>query len=127
MGIPFEENAPEIYTDRGERVRSKSEKIIADKLYRENIPYRYEYPLEIPYVGTIYPDFTILDEVNRRNIIFEHFGLMNDESYANNAIFKLQTYAREGYILGDNLFVTMETSERPLDSRMVDGIIKQIK
>ena len=126
-GKPFEENAPEIYTDRGERVRSKSEKIIADKLYRENIPYRYEYPLEIPYVGTIYPDFTILDEVNRRNIIFEHFGLMNDESYANNAIFKLQTYAREGYILGDNLFVTMETSERPLDSRMVDGIIKQIK
>lgn len=126
-GKPFEENAPEIYTDRGERVRSKSEKIIADKLYRENIPYRYEYPLEIPYVGTIYPDFTILDEVNRRNIIFEHFGLMNDESYANNAIFKLQTYAREGYILGDNLFITMESSERPLDSRMVDGIIKQIK
>ena len=126
-GKPFEENAPEIYTDRGERVRSKSEKIIADKLYRENISYRYEYPIEIPYVGTIYPDFTILDEVNRRNIIFEHFGLMNDESYANNAIFKLQTYAREGYTLGDNLFVTMETSERPLDSRMVDGIIKQIK
>ncbi len=126
-GKPFEENAPEIYTDRGERVRSKSEKIIADKLYRENIAYRYECPLEIPYVGTIYPDFTLLDEVNRRNIIFEHFGLMHDEGYVNNAIFKLQTYAREGYVLGDNLFVTMETAERPLDSRMVDGIIRQIK
>ena len=126
-GKPFEENAPEIYTDRGERVRSKSEKIIADKLYRENIAYRYECPIEIPYVGTIYPDFTLLDEVNRRNIIFEHFGLMHDEGYVNSAIFKLQTYAREGYVLGDNLFITMETVERPLDSRMVDAIIKQIK
>lgn len=124
---PFEENAPEIYTDRGERVRSKSEKIIADKLYREGIAYRYECPLEIPYVGTIYPDFTILDEANRRNIIYEHFGLMDNEDYVNNAIAKLQQYSRQGYTLGDNLFVTMETSARPLDSRMVDNIIKQIK
>ena len=124
---PFEENAPEIYTDRGERVRSKSEKIIADKLYREGIAYRYECPLEIPYVGTIYPDFTILDEANRRNILYEHFGLMDNEDYVNNAIAKLQQYSRQGYTLGDNLFVTMETSARPLDSRMVNNIIKQIK
>ncbi len=124
---PFEENAPEIYTDRGERVRSKSEKIIADKLYREGIVYRYECPLEIPYVGTIYPDFTILDEDKRRNIIYEHFGLMDNEDYVNNAIAKLQQYSRQGYTLGDNLFVTMETSARPLDSRMVDNIIRQIK
>ena len=31
--------------EKGERVRSKSEKIIADKLYMLGIPYRYEYPL----------------------------------------------------------------------------------
>ena len=35
----------EFYTEKEERVRSKSEKIIADKLYRMGIPYRYEYPL----------------------------------------------------------------------------------
>ena len=127
IGKPFEENASEIYTDRGERVRSKSEKIIADKLYREGIAYRYECPLEIPFVGTMYPDFTILDEVNRRNIIYEHFGLMDNEDYANNAIGKLQQYSRQGYTLGDNLLVSMETSTRPLDSRMVDEILKQIK
>ena len=126
-GKTFEENAPEIYTDRGERVRSKSEKIIADKLYREGMAYRYECPLDIPYVGTFYPDFTILDEENRRNIIYEHFGLMDNEDYVNNAIAKLQQYSRQGYVLGDNLFVSMETSARPLDSRMVDRIIKQIK
>ena len=81
----------------------------------------------IPHIGKIYPDFTILDEANRRNVIFEHFGMMDNEEYANNAISKMQIYAREGYVLGDNLFVTMETSTRPLDSRMLDGVVKQIK
>jgi len=46
-GIPYEgkgfqEDAPAFYTMKGERVRSKSELIIADFLKREGIPYRYE-------------------------------------------------------------------------------------
>ncbi len=126
-GKKFSEDNVEIYTDRGERVRSKSEKIIADKLYREDIPYRYEYPLILPGGIVFYPDFTILDEENRRNLIYEHFGMMDNEEYANNAIAKLQLYAEAGYILGDDLFITMETSTKPFDSRMLDGIIKQIK
>ena len=126
-GKGFDETATEIYTERGERVRSKSEKIIADKLYRENIAYRYEYPLKLSNGVVVYPDFTILDEIRRRNIIFEHFGMMDNEEYANNAISKMQMYAKEGYVLGDNLFVTMETSTRPLDSRMLDGIVELIK
>ncbi len=68
-----------------------------------------------------------MDEVNRRNIIYEHFGLRDNEEYANNAISKIQLYAREGYVLGDNFFCTMETSAKPFDSRMLDGIIMQIK
>ena len=126
-GKKFSEDNIEIYTDRGERVRSKSEKIIADKLYRVGIPYRYEYPLILPGGIVLYPDFTILDEINRRNIIYEHFGMMDDERYANNAIEKLQMYVNAGYHLGDNLFITMETSTKPFDSRMLDGIIEQIK
>ena len=126
-GKGFDEYAAEIYTERGERVRSKSEKIIADKLYRENIAYRYEYPLNLSNGVVVYPDFTILVEIRRRNIIFEHFGMMDDERYANNAIEKLRMYANSGYHLGDNLFVTMETSTKPFDSRMLDGIIEQIK
>ena len=127
QGKPFYEDNLDIRTDRGERGRSKSEKIIADKMYREDIAYRYEYPLEIPGWGTIYPDFTILDEENRRNLIYEHFGMMDDEEYANNAIAKLQLYADAGYFVGDNLFMTMETSKKPLASEVLDGIVKQIK
>ena len=126
-GKPFNENSPEFYTDRGERVRSKSEKIIADKLYREGIHYRYEYPLELPGWGVVYPDFTILDAENRRNIIYEHFGMMDDENYSSNAIAKVQRYASAGYHIGDNFFITMESSRNPLDSRTLDGIVQQLK
>ena len=126
-GKPFNENSPEFYTDRGERVRSKSEKIIADKLFREGIPYRYEYPLELPGWGVVYPDFTILDAENRRNLIYEHFGMMDDENYSSNAIAKVQRYASAGYYIGDNFFITMESSRNPLDSRTLDGIVQQLK
>ena len=61
-----------------------------------------------------------MDEEKRRNIIYEHFGLMDDENYVNKAISKIQLYASAGYILGDNLFITMETSVNPFDIRILD-------
>ena len=42
----FSDEAPFIRSNRGERVRSKSEKIIADKYYKLGIPYKYEKPLD---------------------------------------------------------------------------------
>ncbi len=48
-GLPFSPDSPDYTTARGERVRSKSEVIIADTLARHGIPYRYEYPLELNY------------------------------------------------------------------------------
>ena len=126
-GKPFKEGDIEIYSDRGERVRSKSEKIIADKLFKEEIAYKYECPLQITPTKYVHPDFTILDEANRREIIYEHFGMMDDPEYASNAVWKIQTYARLGYVLGENFFMTMETSDNPFDSRVLDGIISHIK
>ena len=46
-GKPFQPDSPELYTARGERVRSKSEVIIADTLNRLGVPYHYEYPLTL--------------------------------------------------------------------------------
>ena len=43
-GRDFDADGPVLMTARGERVRSKSEIIIADALFRRGIPYRYEYP-----------------------------------------------------------------------------------
>lgn len=80
-GKSFTEDTPEIITERGERVRSKSEKIIADKLYMLGVPYRYEYPLTLEGGIRMYPDFTILRMPEREEVYLEHFGMMDDIDY----------------------------------------------
>ncbi len=120
---PFSDGMPEIYTERGERVRSKSEKLIADKLYMLNIPYRYEQPLQLRGYGTVYPDFTILNTHNRREIIYEHFGMMDNEDYAKCAIKKINNYLAHGYRWGVNFIATFETQESPFDVRILEKMI----
>lgn len=69
-GKEFMDDEQVIITERGERVRSKSEKIIADKLYLMGIPYRYEYPVLLKGNIKIYPDFTILKIPEREEVNF---------------------------------------------------------
>jgi len=123
-GFTDEEN--EIITERGERVRSKSEKIIADKLYTLGISYRYEYPLELVGNVRIYPDFTILKMPERKEVYLEHFGMMDDADYVDNALYKLNTYEKNQIYLGVNLFITHETSKNPLNTRALDGMLRKL-
>lgn len=113
----------EFYTVRGERVRSKSELIIADTLERRGIPYRYEYPVNLKEIGTVHPDFYCLNIRTREEICWEHFGMMDDPEYAQNAVGKINAYAKSGYIQGKNFVYTMETSQNPISSRIVEKII----
>ena len=76
-GKEFYEGTAEIVTEKGERVRSKSEKILADYFYRNNILYQYEKPLYLKGYGTIYPDFTFLSKKTRKEIYWEHEGIVN--------------------------------------------------
>lgn len=110
-------------TERGEQVRSKSEKIIADKLYAMGMPYRYEYPLFINGFGTIYPDFTILKVSTREEFYFEHFGMMDDPEYSGKAVLKLQTYARNHIYPGKQLLMSFETSKTPLDISYIEKML----
>ena len=116
----------EIITERGERVRSKSEKIIADKLYALGIPYRYEYPLVLSGNIRVYPDFIILKLPEREEVYLEHFGRMDDEEYVESVMYKLSTYEKNRIYLGVNLFVTHETSKNPLNTRALDGMLKSL-
>ncbi len=116
----------EIVTERGERVRSKSEKIIADKLYALGIPYRYEYPLVLEGNIKIYPDFTILRMPAREEVYLEHFGMMDEKDYVEGAIHKLNTYEKNGICIGVNLFITFETSKKALSTRALDRLIKKL-
>lgn len=126
VGKNFPEDAPEFMTEKGERVRSKSEKIIADKLFMLGIPYRYEYPLILDGNVKVYPDFTILRMTERKAVYLEHFGMMDDIEYVNTAIYKLNTYERNGIYIGVNLFITYETSRKPLNVKNLDHMIKKV-
>ncbi len=122
----FGDDGNEIITERGERVRSKSEKIIADKLYALGIPYRYEYPLTLEGNIKMHPDFTVLRMPAREEVYLEHFGMMDDSNYVNNVLCKLNTYERNGIYLGVNLFMTYETSKKSLNTRMLDDFIRTL-
>ena len=121
----FRHATSEHYTDKGERVRSKSEVIIADALNRAGIPYRYEYPLYIKGLEYINPDFTILNVKKRKEIIWEHLGLMDKPEYVENNVYKINCYERSGYYMGDNLICTFETKQNPLNQKIVNAIIQR--
>ena len=121
---PFAEGTPEIYTERGERVRSKSEKIIADKLRSLGIPYRYECPINLKGIGTVYPDFTVLNISARKHFFWEHLGMMDDPEYSDNALHRIDLYEKNGFFLGTDLILTYETSARPLDTKLLNQMIE---
>lgn len=110
-------------TKSGNMVRSKSEAIIADTLFAYNIPFRYECELHLGEL-TLYPDFTILDPNTGEIIYWEHFGLMDVESYASNCFSKLNIYAQNGMFPNINLITTYETEKIPLTSVVVENIMK---
>lgn len=122
-GKPFSENIPEHYTDRKERVRSKSEVMIANALLKEKIPYRYEFPLTMGN-RIIYPDFTILRMRDRKEIYWEHLGLMDDTEYRNTALQKIRTYEANGFFPGDRLILTSETYRVPLNTEVIQQMIR---
>ena len=130
VGRQFNSDTPAFYTARGERVRSKSEVIIADALSRHGVPYRYEYPVELCRSNTdrttitLYPDFLCLNVRTRGEFYWEHFGLMDSAEYSNNAAGKLRLFTENGLLAGRNLIITMETQSEPLSTRTVEQMIE---
>lgn len=93
-------------TTKGRMVRSKSERTIANMLEKYEIPYRYE--PEMVFDGkTIYPDFVLM-RADGTLIIWEHFGLMDQNDYQMSALQKQERYRRAGYHQHTNLICTYE-------------------
>lgn len=121
----FAEDAPLFYTNKGERVRSKSEMLIANLLAYHNIPYHYEKPIYLKGYGTVYPDFTVLDVQERKEIYWEHMGLLDDRDYREKALDKIATYIMNDYMPGDQLILTYETGRQPLNMKVIEKIVEQ--
>ena len=125
-GVAFSEESPEYYTRQGLRVRSKSEIIIADLLDEMSIPFHYEKPLKLG-LGIVHPDFTLLNLIERKEVYWEHFGMMDDMDYRNNAFLKIRKYESAGLYQHDSVIWTFETGKYPLNTREIRKMIKTLK
>ncbi len=116
----------------GIKVRSKSEAIYADELYRSGLLFIYEAELIVN--GRIYhPDFLIFHPVTGEMIVFEYLGLMPDSdeidssdnidpqlqmklNYRSTNIEKIKNYILAGFLPGKTLLFASESKRNPLDT-----------
>lgn len=122
-GKSISDEIPIYISDKGERVRSKSELNIANALYKKGIPYKYEAPIKLKNNNIIYPDFTVLNTRKREVYYWEHRGMMDDREYARHAVNRVKEYQKSGIALGLNLLITEETLQSPLSSLEINQII----
>lgn len=124
VGKPFKEDAPVYMTIRGERVRSKSEVMIADRMYARGVPYKYECPIMIE-GQVIHPDFSMKRMSDNKIIYHEHCGMMDDPEYFKDLVERISLYNQAGILQGNRLTFTFETSDKPLDIRIIDRLIDE--
>lgn len=114
-------------TLKGEYVRSKSEKIIADYMYSMKIPYVYEPEFTLESGRHVYPDFAIYSIRKNKTLYWEHLGLVDNPEYAVKNFRKLIEYEKSGLVLGDTLLISAESAEIPLDfdiiKKKLDSVI----
>lgn len=123
-------------SERGERMISKSEVIIANCLnkYKKDISYAYENKLKLETTGrTIKPDFTIENLGTGKVFYWEHLGMMTREDYREKWEKKKQGYIDDGFVLfteagADDDKVLIISEENPnggIDSQYFDEIIRK--
>lgn len=112
-------------TESGEKVRSKSEKIIADMFFHKKIPYVYEPELFFDDGSCVIPDFAALNVRDRKVFFYEHFGMMGVREYSEGMVEKIRRYEENGYWFGENLLYSFESSETYLDIRTIENMINK--
>lgn len=124
-------------SERGERMISKNEVIIANCLnkYKDRLTYAYEDKLTLKESGrTVKPDFTIENLDTGRIFYWEHLGMLTKEEYRDKWKLKLQGYLDDGFVLHSNadynddkvLILTEENPNGGIDSQYIDGLVKQV-
>ena len=106
-------------TESGIWVRSKSEVIIANILYRSGIDFKYEEKLYYNSNQWKEPDFTISH--NGKTWYWEHLGLLGDEQYNENWQEKKQIFKDLGVF---DFVIT--TKESAVLSNQANELIKKI-
>lgn len=113
------------YTPTGLCTRSKSEAMIATRLEERGVPFRYEQEVPVG-TGRMFPDFAILNRKRRRIVYLEHLGMIDNEDYMFRSLKKLEEYGAGGIVLGENLFITYESKNRPLSIAAIDAKLEEM-
>jgi len=107
----------------GMKFRSKSEVIIANLLEKYHLPYRYDAILTMG-GQTLCPDFIIKNPYTNKEVIWEHFGALNQSGYEEKMNRKMETYRKSGLTLFDNLIYTFEADIE--DDLWLQSLIKRV-
>ena len=121
-------------TKRGDLVRSKSEVIIANELLAQGIDrYEYEAALLLPNDGTLYPDFTIVDDDTGSRFYWEHLGMLNNPEYEARWNKKMAAYRNASILPRDEgvgtvgtLIVTRDDDRGAIDSQAIAKLIQDV-
>lgn len=108
-------------TSKGLYVRSKSEAIIAEELYKHKVPFHYEEVLKIG-ENIVIPDFTIKNHAGEI-CYWEHCGLTGDPEYMQRHNEKLRLYEEVGIVPWKNLIVTYDDEDGKINIAIVESEI----
>lgn len=112
-------------TLKGDLVRSKSEVIVADALFRAGIPYEYEKPLDLGEGKPKSPDFTIEDAESGITYYWEHCGMLGNPGYRKRWQEKKELYLKHGIEEGKNLIVSEDNLDGSINSQRIEDLIKK--
>lgn len=117
----YREEGRTVLTSRGERMRSKAEVMIAEKLYEYGIPFRYEQALEVGGT-TFHPDFTF-EGAGGQEFYLEFCGMMDNPSYVAAHQRKKAEYEQAGIVPWENI-VYLYASGNEMNMMRVDSIVR---
>ena len=66
----------------------------------------------------------LLNIRKNKAIYWEHLGLIEKDDYASKNFQKLLDYGNNGLVIGENLILTMESSELPLNINQIEMLVK---
>ncbi len=69
------------------------------------------------------PDFTILNPQTGKVVFWEHLGMVDNAEYVEKNLKKFRDYEKTGIFLGEELLVTVETQQMPLNSKGIEAFI----
>lgn len=109
-------------TSKGIYVRSKSEVLIAEKLYEAQVQFRYEQTLTIGKYE-FSPDFTALSK-SGKIFYWEHCGMPGNRDYMKHHKWKMEMYESVDIVPWKNLIVTYDNENGTIDLGIIESEIR---